>query len=42
MDVQNTTERYPCVSKTLHKELIENAKKEGISLNQFILYKLAK
>ncbi|MDX9870788.1 MAG: toxin-antitoxin system HicB family antitoxin [Clostridia bacterium] len=30
------------VPKSLHKELIEDAKKEGISLNQFILYKLAK
>lgn len=28
--------------KSLHKGLIEEAKKEGISLNQFILYKLAK
>jgi len=28
--------------KTLHKELAENAKKEGISLNQFVLYKLAR
>ena len=30
------------VPKSLHKELVESAKKEGISLNQFILYKLAK
>jgi antitoxin HicB len=30
------------VPKSLHKALIEDAKKEGISLNQFILYKLAK
>ncbi|ADY56694.1 hypothetical protein Sgly_2407 [Syntrophobotulus glycolicus DSM 8271] len=30
------------VPKSLHKELVEDAKKEGISLNQFILYKLAK
>jgi predicted HicB family RNase H-like nuclease len=30
------------VPKTLHKELIAGAKQEGISLNQFIVYKLAK
>lgn len=28
--------------KTLHRDLVTNAKQEGISLNQFILYKLAK
>jgi antitoxin HicB len=28
--------------KTLHRELAESAKKEGISLNQFVLYKLAR
>ena len=30
------------VPKTLHCQLVESAKQEGISLNQFILYKLAK
>jgi len=30
------------VPKTLHKDLVVNAKDEGISLNQYILYKLAK
>ena len=30
------------VPKSLHKALAEGAKEEGISLNQFILYKLAK
>jgi predicted HicB family RNase H-like nuclease len=30
------------VPKTLHRKLALGAKKEGISLNQFILYKLAK
>ena len=30
------------VPKTLHRELALGAKEEGISLNQFILYKLAK
>ena len=30
------------VPKSLHRELARGAKKEGISLNQFILYKLAK
>jgi predicted HicB family RNase H-like nuclease len=30
------------VPKTLHMELKQAAKSEGISLNQFILYKLAK
>lgn len=30
------------VPKSLHKDLVANAKDEGISLNQFILYKLAK
>lgn len=28
--------------KSLHHQLVQDAKKEGISLNQFILYKLAK
>jgi len=28
--------------QTLHRELTKEAKQEGISLNQFILYKLAK
>jgi len=28
--------------KSLHKNLVQGAKKEGVSLNQFILYKLAK
>lgn len=28
--------------KSLHRELVQEAKAEGISLNQFILYKLAK
>jgi predicted HicB family RNase H-like nuclease len=27
--------------KTLHKDLINNAKSEGVSLNQYILYKLS-
>ena len=30
------------VPKTMHRELVSAAKEEGISLNQFILYKLAK
>ena len=30
------------IPKTLHKELVTSAKGEGISLNQYILYKLAK
>jgi len=30
------------VPKSLHKDLVQKAKNEGISLNQFILYKLAK
>lgn len=30
------------VPKSLHKELIEKAKQEGVSLNQYALYKLAK
>ena len=30
------------VPKTLHHDLVQAAKREGISLNQFILYKLAK
>lgn len=30
------------VPKTLHKDLVQNAKQERISLNQYILYKLAK
>jgi predicted HicB family RNase H-like nuclease len=30
------------VPKTLHRDLTQAAKHEGISLNQFILYKLAK
>ena len=30
------------VPKTLHRDLIQSAKQEGISLNQFILYKLAR
>lgn len=30
------------VPKSLHKALIEDAQKGGISLNQFIFYKLAK
>ena len=28
--------------KTLHKELVNAAKAEGVSLNQYCLYKLAK
>jgi Uncharacterized protein encoded in hypervariable junctions of pilus gene clusters len=28
--------------KTLHRELASNAKSEGISLNQFLLYKLSR
>jgi hypothetical protein len=27
--------------KTLHRELLENAAKEGVSLNQYCLYRLA-
>jgi len=30
------------VPKSLHRNLAQSAKDEGISLNQFILYKLAK
>ena len=30
------------VPKTLHRDLAQSAKDEGISLNQFILYKLAR
>ena len=30
------------VPKELHYTLLENAKKNGVSLNQFIMYKLAK
>ena len=30
------------VPKSLHRDLAQGAKEEGISLNQFILYKLAK
>ncbi len=30
------------VPRSLHKELVESAKKEGVSLNQYALYKLAK
>jgi predicted HicB family RNase H-like nuclease len=30
------------VPKTLHHDLVKGAKQEGISLNQFLLYKLAK
>ena len=30
------------VPKTLHRDLAQDAKEEGISLNQFILYKLAR
>jgi len=30
------------VPRELHRTLIENAKENGVSLNQFILYKLAK
>jgi len=29
------------VPKTLHKDLIKKAQAEGVSLNQFIVYKLA-
>lgn len=28
--------------KSLHKELVERAKKEGVSLNQFMVYQLSK
>lgn len=28
--------------KSLHKELIERAKREGVSLNQFMIYQLSK
>ena len=30
------------VPKELHQTLLENAKENGVSLNQFIVYKLAK
>lgn len=30
------------VPKSLHKELIEKSRKEGVSLNQYALYKLSK
>ena len=30
------------VPKSLHRDLVQAAKREGISLNQFILYKLAR
>ena len=30
------------IPKSLHRDLTEGAQKEGISLNQFILYRLAK
>jgi len=30
------------VPRSLHRDLVEDAKSEGISLNQFILYKLAR
>jgi antitoxin HicB len=30
------------IPKTLHRELVASAKDEGISLNQYVLYKLAK
>ena len=30
------------VPRTLHKELIIKAKQEGVSLNQFLLYKVSK
>lgn len=30
------------IPKSLHKRLVEEAKREGISLNQYIIYKLAR
>jgi len=30
------------IPKSLHKELIEKSKQEGVSLNQYALYKLSK
>lgn len=30
------------IPKSLHKELIEQAKREGVSLNQYALYKLSR
>jgi len=30
------------VPRTLHKELVVKAKQEGVSLNQFLLYKVSK
>ncbi|MEV2353616.1 toxin-antitoxin system HicB family antitoxin [Paenibacillus larvae] len=30
------------IPKTLHRQLAENAEREGISLNQYVLYKLSK
>lgn len=47
MDAQRTRQEYSGkisvrVPKSLHRNLAQSAKDEGISLNQFILYKLAK
>ena len=47
MDMLRTEQDYSGkislrVPKTLHKDLARGAKSEGISLNQYILYKLAK
>ncbi len=47
MDALRATQDYSGkisirVPKTLHRDLTRAAKQEGISLNQFILYKLAK
>jgi len=47
MDLLRTTGEYSGkislrMPKSLHKDLVQEAKEEGVSLNQFILYKLAK
>ena len=47
MDALRANQRYSGkisvrVPKSLHRNLAQSAKDEGISLNQFILYKLAK
>ncbi|WP_240967920.1 type II toxin-antitoxin system HicB family antitoxin [Paenibacillus aquistagni] len=30
------------IPKTLHRQLAENAEREGVSLNQYVLYKLSR
>lgn len=46
-DFQNDLEEYSGklvirIPRSLHKELKEAAKREGVSLNQYMLYKLSK